>query len=227
MSIITEALKKAENEKNSKKSQEQSSQAVEAVQEIKKKEPETVSLNSQRETRSQPVPYEPPTKVFKEKKQFPVKAVFLIGFILLILAVSGFFVFQFFSKSDWVLVTSKQEKQQEELVQKNTSQQFAEKEKVLSAPKDNIFQPTVNRIQEIVVQSNPLKSSSEKNRIKNERLKKKFNVTGVIDDPESPAVIINNRIVELGEEIQGATVIRINQKGVTLLDDGQEVFLTL
>jgi type II secretory pathway component PulC len=50
---------------------------------------------------------------------------------------------------------------------------------------------------------------------------------GILYDDTNPAAIINSRIVRVGQSIEGARVLRINKKMVTLEKDGREFSITL
>ncbi|MCX6830026.1 MAG: hypothetical protein NT002_12215 [candidate division Zixibacteria bacterium] len=50
---------------------------------------------------------------------------------------------------------------------------------------------------------------------------------GILYDDINPAAIINSRIVRVGQSIDGARVLRINKKMVTLEKDGAEFSITL
>jgi type II secretory pathway component PulC len=54
-----------------------------------------------------------------------------------------------------------------------------------------------------------------------------WNLGGILYDDNSPAAIINSRIVRIGESIDGARVMHINKNRVTLEKDGAEFSLTL
>ena len=52
-------------------------------------------------------------------------------------------------------------------------------------------------------------------------------LNGIIWVPEKPRAIINGRRVTAGAEIDGAKVVEIRKKEVTILSNGQEVVLTV
>ena len=60
-----------------------------------------------------------------------------------------------------------------------------------------------------------------------EPAKAEFVLSGIIDDPKKPAAIINNDIVEVGGTVDGAKVIRIDSQGAILEKNNREISLTL
>jgi len=60
-----------------------------------------------------------------------------------------------------------------------------------------------------------------------EPAKSEFVLSGIIDDPKKPAAIINNEIVEVGGVVDGAKVIRIDSRGAVLEKNNLEISLSL
>ena len=55
----------------------------------------------------------------------------------------------------------------------------------------------------------------------------KFVLSGIIADPEKSSAIINGEIVNVGETIQTAKVLAVDEGGATLEDNGEEVRLVM
>lgn len=60
-----------------------------------------------------------------------------------------------------------------------------------------------------------------------ERGMEDLEINGIISDKQSPYAIINNDVVKLGDQVNGMTVIEINENNVVLEQDGQKHTLEL
>ena len=54
-----------------------------------------------------------------------------------------------------------------------------------------------------------------------------FKITGVVWGPEGYRALVNDRVVRVGDQVDGARIVRITKKGVEILKDGETLFLTL
>lgn len=74
------------------------------------------------------------------------------------------------------------------------------------------------------------KKQDEKEKQKQKEPKKKtspFDLTGIVYDPEDAIAVINNAFVKVGDEVEGAKIVRISETRVTLLDKNREIILDL
>lgn len=67
---------------------------------------------------------------------------------------------------------------------------------------------------------------SEKTQIKESKALPNLQIQGTVWGGSFPQAIVNNKVVRVGDKIEGVTIIDINKAGVTVLFDNQQYNLT-
>ncbi|MBI4971058.1 MAG: hypothetical protein HZC17_04365 [Candidatus Omnitrophica bacterium] len=191
MSIIADALKKAEVEKQVKKNPVQNTltTSVESSQSIKR----TDSVYAR-----------------TRKNKWPLSFIFVALLILVVVAGSLFFV----SKQKSVIIVPATAKQSDSGIEFSFDVQ----------PKNVTLAPISSALK---VAESPKALALTVPVPVAEPAKSEFILSGIIDDPVTPSAIINNEIVEVGEVVHGAKVVRIDAHRVVLEKDNREISLAL
>lgn len=214
MSIITDALKKAELEKQLKKNQGKTFSSV-APEEI----PAALKEFSAPSEKPLLKPYVPSAS---KPAAFSVRLFLTLSVILMLLIAAFYLLGQSVVRRHSVVIIPPAGEEENKNIKVSTGgvefslSAAVEKPQVAEEPEEKSPVPDVppisimNPFEKIVGDVAP-----------------RFVLTGLINDPGKPAAIINNEVVEAGQTIRDARVVRISAEGVVLEHKGREINLTL
>ncbi len=202
MSIITEALKKAELEKKGKGSQDQSVLSRVPSNNLSGDNSEdTASLSEEQDFHAEPVLVEPIGEFDSNKKASKFSYI-LFGGLLIALVGLCFFIFQYYVQP--IL----KEKYKESYISVVTGP------KIETGSKSAVVPVSPRPVVITPVEKKPVVLPQEASASR--RVESKFKVTGIIDEAGNEAAMIGDEILEMGEELDGFVLVGVNSKGIQL-----------